>query len=435
MKILIIYHQKSERERNTVVEYLESFRNYSNEKIFYLNAFYRIPKFIKKIKFDAVIYHYSFCITKWEGAKYFNLVLNKINILKSVSGYKIAAPQDEYVNSDLLNHFFKEFGIKTVFTCFTEEDWEKVYPKEKSGLEYYFSVFPGYIDENAIQTIGKDCKKHSQRSLDVGYRARKVPYWLGFFGLRKWLVTEKFLECPASKELIHDVSNDEHKVFYGDKWYKFLGNCRVFLGSEGGASLHDPNGTIRKKVEDFVTKNPNAPFEEVEKNCFAGNDGNIRLYSLSPRHFEACITRTCQALVEGNYGGIFKPGVHYIEIKEDWSNIEEVIDKIKDVAYCEQLAGNAYRDIVESGKYTYREFVKIIFEHVRSVQPIVSNNDNDSFWEFLLKLYHKIEFLRPKYIMMKLIFIVYHKILNIVPDLQQNKLFVKIKNVILNLTK
>ncbi|MBM2816096.1 MAG: hypothetical protein HW421_2858 [Ignavibacteria bacterium] len=435
MKILFIYYAKPEKERNTVFEYIYSFKKATNEQIFYLNAYFSIPKFIKKISYDSIIYHYTFIGQKWEGKEYFFRILENCNIFKKLSGYKIALPQDEYINSEFICQFFKEFGIKTVFTCFAEEDWEKVYPKEKSGLKHYFSVFPGYIDENAIQTIGKDSKKHSQRSLDVGYRARKVPFWLGFFGLRKWLVTEKFLECPAANDLIHDVSNDEHKVFYGDKWYKFLGNCRVFLGSEGGASLHDPDGSIRKKVEDFVALNPNSPFDEVEKNCFSGKDGNIRLYSLSPRHFEACITRTCQALVEGNYGGIFKPGVHYIEIKEDWSNIEEVIEKIKDVEYCEQLSENAYQDIVESGKYTYREFVMKIFEHIRRMQPSDGIDNTGTKWEFLLKMYHKFEFLRPKYIIMKSIFIIYHKILSIFPNLLQNQIFIKIKNAILNVLK
>jgi len=36
----------------------------------------------------------------------------------------------------------------------------------------------------------------------------------------------------------------------------------------GGASLHDFDGEIRKKVESFVSKNPKADFYVVEKNCF-----------------------------------------------------------------------------------------------------------------------------------------------------------------------
>jgi hypothetical protein len=73
--------------------------------------------------------------------------------------------------------------------------------------------------------------------------------------------------------------------------------------------------------------------------------------------------------VEGDYAGIFKPGIHYIEIKKDWSNLPEVMDRIRDVELCENIAENVFRDIVLSGCYTYRNFVKFVIDHVREVHP------------------------------------------------------------------
>jgi len=132
----------------------------------------------------------------------------------------------------------------------------------------------------------------------------------------------------------------------------------------------------------------------LEVACFPGLDGNLKLFALSPRHFEACMTRTCQALVEGEYGGILKPGVHYIEIKKDWSNIPEVIKQIEDVDYCERIADNAYRDIVESGSYTYRNFVQLVLEHVRSVHQFTSSDNPDDMRYFrLLELRERFPFI------------------------------------------
>jgi hypothetical protein len=72
------------------------------------------------------------------------------------------------------------------------------------------------------------------------------------------------------------------------------------------------------------------------------------------------VTRTCQVLVEGDYSGVLKGGEHYIEIKRDLSNVEEVLDLMQDEALRERIVETAYRDIVESGLYTYRRLVEQI---------------------------------------------------------------------------
>jgi hypothetical protein len=40
--------------------------------------------------------------------------------------------------------------------------------------------------------------------------------------------------------------------------------------------------------------------------------------------FEACMMRTAQVLLEGYYNGIFEPWKHYIPIKKDCSNLDQV---------------------------------------------------------------------------------------------------------------
>ncbi|MBT8506740.1 hypothetical protein B1F79_04690 [Coxiella-like endosymbiont of Rhipicephalus sanguineus] len=45
---------------------------------------------------------------------------------------------------------------------------------------------------------------------------------------------------------------------------------------------------------------------------------------ISPRHFEAVATKTLQILYEGEYSNILKPWVHYVPLKKDYSNFDEV---------------------------------------------------------------------------------------------------------------
>ncbi len=369
MRILVLYYMEVRNDRNTIDEHLYSFMRYSGEECYHLNTFFGIPFYLNSIGFDLVVYHYTFTALKWGGIQYFENCLRRFRRLKNLSGYKIAIPQDEYVNSEAVCRFFKDFGIKTVFTCLVPQDFETVYPREISGLEHCITALTGYIDENSIAEVSGFCKDHNDRKMDIGYRARKLPFWLGQHGLVKWKLSERFIQAASGKELRINISNDPSDVFFGKDWYRFLSDCRVVLGCEGGASLHDPDGKIREKVESYVSRFPNADFDEVEDKCFKGLDGNISLFAISPRHFEACMTRTCQALIKGDYAGIFKPGIHYIEIKKDWSNIEDVLRQIQDKKHCGKIADNAYRDIVGSGRYTYREFVRSVLEHVRKVNP------------------------------------------------------------------
>jgi len=407
VKILIIYYQVRKSDRNTIDEHLYAFDRYSGEECHYLNVFFGIPRYITRVPFDLIIYHYTFTSLKWDGGPRFRAYLDRYKILKDLPGYKVAIPQDEYVNSLPTCEYFLDFGIKTVFTCLDPQDYQKVYPQERSGLDHYITVLTGYIDERSLDEVSRFTKLHSDRVTDIGYRARKLPFWLGRHGLVKWQLTEKFMEACRNSGLKTDLSNDYRDVFVGKEWYRFLSDCRVVLGCEGGASLHDPEGSIRACVEEYATEHPDASFEEVERACFPGMDGNLSLFAISPRHFEACITKTCQALVEGHYAGIFKPGVHYIEIKKDWSNLDEVVRTLQDKVLCEKTAEQAYRDIVLSGAYTYRRFVQSILDHVKAVHPCarIRTGLGEAFLLLLLDTREKWPFLfSPLYFIMPILY-------------------------------
>ena len=108
----------------------------------------------------------------------------------------------------------------------------------------------------------------------------------------------------------------------------------------------------------YLAEHPDASFEEVEANCFPGADGGLRYFAISPRHLEACATRTAQVLIEGSYNGILRPGEHYIELRRDFSNLDEVLDLIESDAERARLTEAAYRDVVASGAYTYERLVR-----------------------------------------------------------------------------
>jgi hypothetical protein len=178
--------------------------------------------------------------------------------------------------------------------------------------------------------------------------------------LLKHEIADLFEARAAEYGLETDISTDEKDVLYGDDWYRFLLRCKYTIGVEGGSSILDPRGEIKKRTDDYLARNPNSTLEEVEAACFPGLEGSISLFAISPRHLEACVTRTCQVLVKGDYNGILKPGAHYIELKKDLSNAEDVLEQVRNDALRDEITTRAYEDVVESGEYTYRKFVTTV---------------------------------------------------------------------------
>ena len=78
------------------------------------------------------------------------------------------------------------------------------------------------------------------------------------------------------------------------------------------------------------------------------------------------MTGTCQVLTEGYYNGILIPNVHYIPLKKDFSNIDEVIRRIKEDIDRNFLIKNAYNDIVESEKYNINKYLILILNQIMS---------------------------------------------------------------------
>ena len=108
----------------------------------------------------------------------------------------------------------------------------------------------------------------------------------------------------------------------------------------------------------YVAEHPDATYDEIEAACFPGRDGELALFAISPRHLEACATRTGQILVEGGYSGALEPGRHYLPVRADLSDLDTVLEQAKDETHRRELTDAAYRDIVASGRYTYRGFVE-----------------------------------------------------------------------------
>ena len=142
---------------------------------------------------------------------------------------------------------------------------------------------------------------------------------------KKWLIGQRFLDDAERHGLRCDISWREEDRLYGDAWVRFLVSCRAVLGAESGASVCDFTGDIQRRVEAHVRQSPDTSFAELRRLYFATEDGRIRMNPISPRCFEAAAARTLMVLYPGEYGGILRPGEHYVALNKDHSNIDEVV--------------------------------------------------------------------------------------------------------------
>jgi hypothetical protein len=360
--ILVVYYSHYYPLRVTVSDHLYCFQRYAPHRCFYLNmAVRRPPAYMLKVPFELVIFDNTFLGKRWI-LSLFNHIVEKARPLKRLGAVKVVLPQDEFLNTDVLCDFINEFGIQYVFSAKAESEWPKIYHRVDRSKVKFSKVLTGYLEDSTLDRINRLAQSIRDRSIDIGYRSWRTAPWLGRHGMLKAQIAQVFQEHAPRKGLVIDISTRDEDTFVGDSWYEFLLKCKYTIGVEGGASILDKDGSIKAKTEAYLQNHPQASFEEVEAHCFPGIDGSAHLSNIAPRHLEACATRTCQVLIEGEYNGILKPNVHYIELKRDFSNLEDVLETIKRDELRTEITARAYRDIVESGRYTYQRFVELVLE-------------------------------------------------------------------------
>lgn len=362
LNILVIYVMNKYPMRATLRDHLYCFRQYSEHNCFYLNLSVRsVPWYLKKVKFDLIVFGTLFLANR-ARAEWFEPALEKARALKGLEAVKVAFPQDEQAHTEVLMDFLEEFDINNVFSVGPKSERHKLYYRIDFERIKFYEALTGYLDDVTVSRIEKLASARQQRDIDIGYRTWRAGPWLGRHGRLRHQIADLFLEKAPEKGFTTDISTNIEDTLWGDDWYKFLLRCKYVISVEGGSSVPDINGTLKGRVDDYQRLHPQASFEEIEQACFPGLDGTVEYYALSPRHLECCATRSCQVLVEGKYNGILQPGRHYIELKRDFSNIEDVLKQMQQESIRQEIVERAYREIVAPGKYTYRSFVNFVLE-------------------------------------------------------------------------
>lgn len=380
--ILICYFGGKYPVRATILDHLYSFQRYSGQRCYYVDlAVGVLPEYVSRVPFDLIIFHTIFLSARW-NLETFNKIVNKVRSLKNSPAVKVVIPQDEFYCTSAVCDFINEFGIQHVFSVSPPSEWQKIYQTVDFTKVQFHEVLTGYLEDRTLERINQIAKTVHTRDLDIGYRAWRAEPWLGRHGFLKTRLAEIFQQESSARGIKADISTRAEDTLHGDTWYEFLLRCKYTIGVEGGASILDWDGSIREKNNRYVSQYPQATFEEIEAACFPGLEGSLSLFAISPRHLEACATRTCQLLIEGDYNGVLIPGRHYIELKRDFSNLEDVLSQMADDSLRMKIVETAHHDVVESGKYLYQSFVRQVLETSLGIiiEKTVSQNNRTDHW-------------------------------------------------------
>lgn len=380
--ILLIYHHLLKQSAPTIMEHVEAFEQHSRFKVWKVNTELGFPRGLRSLEFSVILLHYS--LFGWCPFSIGEQFVDYVE--RSQSSYKIAFFQDEHrywpQRSELLNRC----QVDCVYTLIEPDYFEDTYQKHTTVPKLVYTL-TGYVSDGLLNWAQRLTKPDQERTIDIGYRGRRIPFWMGKGSQEKHLIALRFRELAAGLDLKVDVETEESKRIYGEGWYEFLSNCRAVLGVEAGVSIFDIDNVVYPQYERMMAENPKLTFEEVYERLLHPYEDNIFYRTISPRHFETAALRVTQILFEGKYSGIMQPMVHYIPLKKDFSNFDDVIRMFKDKSLRRELTENAYRDLIASGRYSYQRFIESFDQELlhTGLRPGISEADAQKVTELIEK--------------------------------------------------
>ncbi|MDX2052663.1 MAG: hypothetical protein SFV15_09750 [Polyangiaceae bacterium] len=349
--VLLLHHQPIGPNASTISEHVRAFGRHSRFPIYEHNTELGFPPALADWEFDAIVMHYSLF-----GTSPYTLNQKHLEYINRASTYKVAYFQDEHRYCQKRFAFLNDHRVNCVFTLLEPTEWSKVYQKY-TRVEKLIYTLTGYVSEELLSVSKRAHKPDSLRNIDIGYRARRLDFYMGAGGQEKHLIAEAFEHSSAARELVLDIDTKEERRLYGAQWVNFLANCRGALGVETGVSVFDLEDVVRPACERLLAENPAITFEEVSARVLKPWEGRVFYRTVGPRHFEAAALRVCQIMFEGKYSGVMQAGKHYLSLKKDFSNLDEVIRLFKDADVRRQISDAAHEDLIASRRFEYSALI------------------------------------------------------------------------------
>ncbi len=357
MKSLIIYYQN--RFENTLsyqVGWVEAFKKNNLFDCDYLNLdnFFpiqkKIPKFdqLKNLifkKYDSIILLHS----AFSNACLVPLYLQKI--LRNKKAFKVFFIGNEYKHMKEKIKFTKYLKINLFITQSHLQGVIDLYKESlKINVEHISNTG---IDENVFFPK----VPYESRSNIIGYRTLAEPL---YFGNQERVRLYQFLKrySLSNQNYFFDISLNKKDRFEYAKWADFINSCKCMIIPNAGSDYFFLNDDLRNKVNQSNLNDFKQVYEKFFKNL---NKGTI-FRCITGKTVEPAACKTPLIMVKGDYKD-FIPNTHYIELNEDYSNIEECMNKLNDLKFVNSMIENSYKLI--KSKYLYTHLLDKLYNFIK----------------------------------------------------------------------
>ena len=282
---------------------------------------------------------------------------SRLKRLTSHSTNTVLLAQDDYTYSSRLDELAVSLGAAVYSPI--GSDLQDIYPGALSKELRIRHCLTGYLEPASLALYEKYRLPMAERTRSLGQRVSKLPLSFGELGRRKAVFAEDVAEFFRKAGHSVDVSTRQQDSIIGLEWLRFLGNCKLTVSRKGGASLVDPENKAKSRLRllDLLL-----PFISEEKRFALAGAGTViqgNYSAESPRLFEAAALGVVQILEEDRYlDGALVPGEHYISLKSDYRNIDEVLTIANNDTLLEDMSEAAYSRLIYSESFTYEFFVR-----------------------------------------------------------------------------
>lgn len=348
----------------TVYEGIERWQRLSEFQLEILNLWptrgdwVRLPPSLDLAEYDGVIIHAAVCYTFGNLAA---LDSRLARPFEQYDGVKVLMKQDEQRMSARFAEYLGRKKFDVLLTCLPEPEQPKVYPRNQVGDLAFVRVLTGYVTE-AMRNLAAPWRQ--SRPIDIGYRGSIQPLSFGRLGFEKRKIGIDVLRALGNNhDLRLDISSAGQARLNGRDWVDFLAASKATLGVESGSNLFDFDGSVEQWCREFEAARPDVDreceqfYRRAHEEHLFRFEGNVDYAQVSPRHFEAAAARSLQVLYEGRYSDIFRPGEHYLPLRRDLANLDEVLDALADERRCSEITECAFDEVVRDPRYGYEAFV------------------------------------------------------------------------------
>ena len=372
MKIALIV-DRTQCYTGTVASHINALLTHSEHEVHSVDYRAVLSSEFELDDFNALVHHYSLRIC----FPYYSQQL--LDRESGFRGLKFLFIQDEYDSVNVASKVINYVGYNLVFSCVPPQHIPWVYAGVDRSVTDFTHVLTGYASDAPLNEFA--AASNEERPYNVSYRGRDIGIRYGQLGRQKVEFPQKVLSRCSTLGLSHSIAWTEHERLYGADWQSLLRQSSVVLGTPSGSNVFDFDGKLAKRVS--TLRSGGCADEMIYEQLVAPLERPGVMNQISPRVFEALEQGCALCLLEDDYSGLLRPNEHYFAVRADYSNLDEILELLRDPREVKAKQQCAFDDLIRSRLFTYSSmaqgFDQAISHVSKNLWPsLVSANHSES---------------------------------------------------------